>query len=144
VVAIGREGRDTMALTMPLLNLGFSRLMLGDAARAREHFRESLTLCREVGDWRTLHFNLIALATLANTERRGADAARLLGATAAVSARTGIPIQPPERHYHDLAVAAARAALGDAAYDAAYVVGRGWAVDEAIARALDQCLPSAS
>jgi non-specific serine/threonine protein kinase len=139
VVAIGRALGDAILLSMPLLNLGFVWMMRGDHARAREFLRESVATCERIRDWRTLHFNLIALALLANAEGRPADAARLLGATAAVSALTGVPLQHAERDYHDRAVAAAREALGVAGYDAACAEGRGWSVAEAIGRALAQC-----
>ena len=58
--------------------------------------------------------------------------ARLCGATAALREDTGWPLPPSKRAEHDRTVAAARAALGEDAFTAAWAKGRALPLEEAI------------
>jgi hypothetical protein len=64
-------------------------------------------------------------------------AARLLGASAALRDDMGAPLAPTSRADHDHAANAARAALGEDAFAAAWAVGHAMSLEEAITDALD-------
>jgi len=108
----------------------------GDEALARERYRDSLTLFGEAGEQL---YSIVSLEGLARLDlgARPAGAARLLGAADARRAALGAPVPPADRPELDRAVAAARAALGDERFAAAWAAGRslslGQAVDEALA-----------
>jgi hypothetical protein len=76
-------------------------------------------------------------AALAVQHSEPATGARLWGAAAALRAQIGAPMWPVDRPEYERRVAACHAALGDAAFDAAWAAGQAltWeqAADEAIA-----------
>ncbi|MBF6592054.1 MAG: hypothetical protein IVW57_16215 [Ktedonobacterales bacterium] len=67
---------------------------------------------------------------------RGARAARLLGTAAVLREELGTPQPAGERADVDRAVAAARAALGEEAWAAAFAAGQALTRERAIAEAL--------
>ena len=62
-------------------------------------------------------------------------AARLLGAAESLRGRLGAPHSPARRADHQRAVAAARVALGDAAYAATHSEGAALTLEQALASA---------
>jgi phosphoribosylformimino-5-aminoimidazole carboxamide ribonucleotide (ProFAR) isomerase len=60
-------------------------------------------------------------------------AARRLGAADALRSVIGTTVRPVDRRIHEQTVAAARAALGAAAFDVAFAEGRSGAVEDAVA-----------
>jgi DNA-binding NarL/FixJ family response regulator len=72
---------------------------------------------------------------VATTRGTALLAARLFGAAEAVRVATGLPRPPGPRAAHAQGVAAARAALDEAAFDAAWAAGRALDPDEAHAEA---------
>ena len=113
----------------------------GEVAEAEALQREALALYQELGDQRGCARGLEELASTAGVAGQGERAARLLGAAAAVRETIGAPQPPQEQTDVEQAVAAARAALGEEAWAAAYAAGRALSLEQAIAEALARAMP---
>jgi DNA-binding NarL/FixJ family response regulator len=91
---------------------------------------------------------LEALATVAAGRGQGAAGARratrLLGAAAAARQRIGAPLPPVDRPGHEATMQAARAALGERAFAAAWAMGQALGLEEAVAEALAEDWPMAA
>ena len=74
---------------------------------------------------------------MAAVQGRPERAARLLGASAARRDERGISLSPFTRADHDHAAKAAREALGEEAFAAAWAVGHAMPLEESIADALE-------
>ena len=68
--------------------------------------------------------DLEGLAGVAVAQDQAERAARLCGTAAALRTLIGAPVSPPERARSDRHVSAARAALGDAGFAAAWAAGQ--------------------
>lgn len=79
--------------------------------------------------------SLEALARAGRELRKPENAARLLGAAAALRDAIGVPIPAAYRDAFDAEIATVRAALGDDAFDRAWNAGRRTSVDRVIAEA---------
>jgi predicted ATPase len=75
--------------------------------------------------------------------RRMERAVQLFGAAAALWDRLGLPLAPEYREEHERQVAAARAALGEAAFAAAWAAGQRLSLEQAVATALSADSPAA-
>jgi excisionase family DNA binding protein len=107
----------------------------GDDARAALSVR-ALTISRELGDREaTAHF-LEGAAWIVQRAGLAEPAARLFAAAAALREADGIRLSLVHRAGHEPAVAAARAALGDEAFAAAWAAGGALPVEAAVAEAL--------
>jgi hypothetical protein len=106
------------------------------AARAVELYRESLGHSRldsgRPGDVEALEALAWALAADGQHEL----GARLLACTARERAEMGLVRYPVDRPYQERALAAVRAGLGAAAFDAAWAQGEALSLEAAIAAAL--------
>ena len=109
--------------------LGLLALERGDLADAEVRLRLSYAMHRELRDrWREASVleDLAAVATAGLADRRRAEhAACLLGRAQATREAIGAVLAPCERPRRDKTVAAARGALGEAAWEAAWQSGRG-------------------
>jgi tetratricopeptide (TPR) repeat protein len=127
-----RRGRHWAAM-----NLGQLSLQRGDLPRARRWFAESLPLCYQV-DRNNLATSFAGaaatLAVAAGDESPAAlsAAAQILGQFATLLTTLGRPMLPGERLHLDQAETAARAGLGDAAFEAARAEGVALSLDEAV------------
>jgi predicted ATPase len=119
-----------------LVALGRAALALGDLDRAAEHLRAGLAACRDQGFRFDASFGLAALAGVAARRERGADAARLFGAAAALLARAGGQLGPTDAGERAREVAAARAALGPTTFEAEWLSGEAMTFEDAITDAL--------
>ncbi len=109
-----------------LEQLGLLAASAGDPGAAAL-LRRSLTLHRELRDrWRMCSVldDLAAVALAGGDEAAAEQAAGLLGAAEATREAIGTVIAPCERAQHDETLAGARAALGAAAFAAAWQRGR--------------------
>lgn len=137
--ALFEEGLDwfrridhTWGIALASTRLGDAVLGHGDRVRAAALHREALALSGGLGDPRSA---VDALEGLAHAEA-GTDAAlaaHLLGAAAALRDRLGTPRPPSRRTDHQRAVAATRAALGDADYVSTYAEGEVLTFEQALA-----------
>jgi predicted ATPase len=137
-LARSRTVGDQGMLAACLVNLGWVARLRGEVARAEALQREALVLARDLGDPRRCAELLEHVASTAAAAVQGARAARLLGAAAAVRKTIGAPLPAPEREDVEEAVAAARAALGEAAWAMAFASGQALSLEEAIADALGE------
>jgi predicted ATPase/DNA-binding CsgD family transcriptional regulator len=126
--------RRTMPYTLNLLGrLAWRR---GDCAEAVSLLAEGLTVSRDLGSRVAVVNSLTALTSVTVEAGQFAAAARLLGAATAVRERAGAPMQPVERPAIEAMRAAARQALGEAAFAAMWQAGAGLAPGEVVADAL--------
>ena len=125
-----------------LVEAGRAWLGEGDGERARRLLAESLGLWRDIGRPDGVALALAGLAEVAAAQGQPRRAARLLGAAGALPsaplAARSLYLRAPV----DRAVAAARAALGEDAYNAARAEGAALTQEQAIAEALDESTPS--
>jgi tetratricopeptide (TPR) repeat protein len=124
------------ALASTLARLGSIECEMGRDARALELYKESLELARRIGFTFEAGIRLEGIARVAAIRGRPERAARLLGASAALREEMGTPLTLIARVDHEHAVNAARAALGEDAFSAAWAVGRAMNLEEVIADAL--------
>jgi tetratricopeptide (TPR) repeat protein len=89
-------------------------------AEAETLLRESLAVCRQVGDKRLVEECVESLAAVAATQNQPERAARLFAAAASLRQSMG----RPERKQYDREFAAVREALGKARFTAAWDAGR--------------------
>jgi tetratricopeptide (TPR) repeat protein len=119
-----------------LHNLARVLVLRGDEGRARDLCRESLALWREEEHLAGIASGLECLAAVATAQHQAERAARLLGAADALYERFGAARWPILLADYQGYVVAAHAALGEAAFAAAWAEGHGMTVQEAINLAL--------
>jgi tetratricopeptide (TPR) repeat protein len=105
---------------------------------AEEFLTEGLALNREIGNWAYGAYCLEGFAGLAGARGQGARAARLWGAAEALRESIGAPPTPEARPYYERSMVAARAQLGEAAWEAAFAQGMAMAPEEAAEYALGE------
>src|SRR5262249_37376633 len=135
-LALFRQVGDRGNVAACLLSLGWVARMRGEVAQAEALERETLALAWELGDPHRCAEALEQLATTAGAAGQGKRAARLLGVATALRETLGAPQPQPDQTDTEQAVAAARAALGEVRWAAAYAAGRALPLEEAIAEAL--------
>jgi tetratricopeptide (TPR) repeat protein len=144
-LAIRREigARRDIAITLEML--GLVAAWRGEGTRARALGREAVALLREEGDPRAGAESLETLGgIIAGVAGQGEQAARLLGAAAAVRERLGASKAPDEQKEVEQLVAPAREVLGEPAWTAAFTAGTALSLEAAVAEALgDQPPPLA-
>jgi predicted ATPase/transcriptional regulator with XRE-family HTH domain len=133
----GQPVRIANALVNTLARLGSIACDMGEAARASGLYGESLELLWRFGVRFEAVASLEGLARVAAMRGRPGRAARLLGASAALREELGTPLSSIIRADHDHASNAAREALGEEAFEAAWAEGHAMPLEEAIADALD-------
>jgi predicted ATPase/DNA-binding CsgD family transcriptional regulator/tetratricopeptide (TPR) repeat protein len=131
VLALFHRGGYQWAVPTTLLSLGQAAVNRGDAAAAAAYYAESLALA---GNQEDLVSALVKTANLA-AGRRALVATRLFGAAAALAETVGYPLRPVEQVRCQDAAAGARAALGDATFEAAWAAGQTLTAEQAVAEA---------
>lgn len=137
-----QEHGNRYGAAFALTNLAKVARAQGDYPRANALFGEGLALWADYGDRRGIAGCLRGLASIAAMTGRLGQAARLGGAAEALYEAVGASGRPhPARYEH--AVAAVRARLGNAAFDAAWAEGRALSLMEAVSEAMTSNLASA-
>ncbi len=110
---------------------------MGDYAKAREIFREVLTLARGLDTHQPVSWALWGMAGSLLGLGKAEQATRVLAATERLLEvlHTQLPLMWRKLHGDD--VSAAREALGTEAFDAAWAEGRAMTLDQAITHALE-------
>jgi tetratricopeptide (TPR) repeat protein len=124
-----------------LCQLGHLASHQGNYRQAAARFQESLALLGEAGDKRDVARCLAGRGGLAVAEGQPECAARLLGAAAALLRNSGARLQPIDEAAFDRSVTAARTALGEDAFAAAWAEGRAMTLQQAMTYALEAAAP---
>jgi non-specific serine/threonine protein kinase len=135
VLGVFRELDDPFREVLSLGYLGLIACARGDLRGSAARFAAALRLLRELGGRETLAEWLAGVAELAVAAGAPEQAARFVGASEALRERLGHAFTLPERAAYERGGAAARAALGDAAFAAAEAAGRALPIEEAVAEA---------
>jgi predicted ATPase len=133
---ICRESQDKFELSFALVGLGRVAQSQRDYAAARSFYSEAIDVGQEMLNGFIPTVCLSAFATLAAAQWNSNKVARLVGAAEKQIPSIRFEMSPAERAEHDQAIAAARAALGEEAFTAAYEEGKMMTLDEAVAYAL--------
>jgi hypothetical protein len=129
--------RNKQGVSNSLENLGHIAYARGDFVQARALYTECLTLLRELGNKQEIAYSLEAFARLAVGKGQSDRAGLLLGAGASLRAVIGSPLPPSEREQHERHLAAARTAMGEAAFAEAWMAGQAMTLEQAISYALE-------
>ena len=124
-------GYKTMVATV-LHNLGYLAQRKGDLQRGVACFAEANELGRINGDQRMIWHGLAGVAGMAGLLGHPEAAARLIGAAESGFAAIGASMWAIDRIEHERNVAAVRAILGDAVFDAAREAGRDLSQERAL------------
>ena len=131
-LALSRGKEHAWGIARTLAGLGDVACKAGEYARASRLYEESLELTRRMDLNVTTLRCLEGLARVAVAQGRMERAARFCGAAAVLREDRGWPLPPAKRAEHDRIVAAAREALGEEAFAAAWVRGHTLPLEEAI------------
>jgi predicted ATPase len=135
-LALGGEANNQQVIAYSLLNLGFVVLQQGDLKMADSLIRESLTIWRRQDNVAGLIRCLEGLAQLAGVAGSYTQMARLFGAAQARRQEFQLPLPQVDCTDYE-GVAAARVALGEEAFAAAWEAGQALSLDEAVSFALE-------
>jgi predicted ATPase/class 3 adenylate cyclase len=138
-MALARQMEDKWQLARIVGWVGMLTVFRLDEHDLAEGFlKESLTLNREIGSWEYFAYSLEGFAGLAGAKAQGERAARLWGAAEALRKTIGAPLSIEGRLYFERSMVAARAELGEAAWEAAFARGMAMAPEEAAEYALGE------
>ncbi|MCW3096940.1 MAG: hypothetical protein JWL77_2558 [Chthonomonadaceae bacterium] len=139
-LAIRKPLGDSWGIAISLQGLGASASLLGDSATALTQLQESLTIRQKLEDRLGMAETLRSLASLAHCTAHPDRAARLWGAMSALQDTIGSALSPNQQQEWQAELAAAREAIGEAAFTSVWEAGHTMTLDQAIAYALDQGL----
>jgi predicted ATPase/DNA-binding CsgD family transcriptional regulator len=134
-VTICREIDDDWALALALRNLGIGAVREGDHEEAVARLAESLIVLQETGNPLYMQ-NLELLAAAISMQGNHRRAASLFGAADALREAVGAFVLPLYRAEYDRGVAAARAGLTEATFNAAWSKGQAMTPEQAVEYAL--------
>lgn len=136
-LALGLEMDDKWIAAYALLGLGRVALVQAEVSAAGQSIVESLRLRRDIGDRRGMISSLVGLAGVALSRGDPARAARLGGAAESLLISLNANMEIEMRPVHEGTVTAARAAMGEAAFNAAHVEGWQMTLEEAVSYAVE-------
>ncbi|HYP28196.1 MAG TPA: tetratricopeptide repeat protein [Blastocatellia bacterium] len=125
-----REVGDKRDIATLLSNLGDIARYRADYRKAAALYAESLTLRQEVGEKWNIAFCFEGMAYVALALNKPEQAARLLGAAEALREAVGAHMPPSRQADYEHNITAARAALGEADFKAAWSQGRSMGLEE--------------
>ncbi len=135
-LALSRGEEHAWGVVRTLASLGSVECEAGEYSRASGLYEESLNLGRRLGMNLTILRCLEGLARVAVARGRMERAAWLCGAVAALREDKGWQLPPGKRAERERTVAAARGALGEGAFEAAWAKGHAMPLEEAITNTL--------
>jgi hypothetical protein len=138
-LSLYQEMNDEFNVATTVGWLGLLVIWSGDEHDLAERFlTEGLVLNRKIGNSAYGVYCLEGFAGLAGERGQGARAARLWGAAEALRESIGSPPTPEARPYYEGSIAAARALLGERAWEAAFAEGSAMSPEEAAGYALGE------
>jgi non-specific serine/threonine protein kinase len=137
-LVVFRDLEDARGISRCLISFGMVSVMGRDYDQTEAVARKGLESVRELGDRPGTSFALLVEAALAGVRNEPARAARLWGAAEALREAIGLSMGHQDRVDYDYEgrVAAARAQLDDAAWQAAWNEGRAMSPEQAVDYAL--------
>ena len=135
-LALARKRGDDNSVAISLGNLGLVALACGQLDDAESLQREALQVRRTVRNLSHLARTIENLALIAAARSQAERVATLFGAAAEIRAETGARLLPGDQEQQDRAQRAARARVGDSAFEAAWTRGAALEVEAAIELAL--------
>jgi non-specific serine/threonine protein kinase len=135
-LAVARERQDPHVIAYCFRGTGNIARAAGRYSEAIDRLREALRLLRPLEDRRCIPLCLEGIACVTVGPNWADRAARLLGATHALQARTGAPSPPAAMTDYQRTVADARKALGTERFEAAWTAGDAMDLGEAVDLAL--------
>jgi predicted ATPase/class 3 adenylate cyclase len=135
-LSLARRTGDKWVLMLVLENLADVALGQGEYDQAAALGKESLTLAAEMDHKWWIYVNLTDLAEVALGRAQPERAARLLGAAERLRKTIGLQVWPQAQADFDRRLARSRAALGEAAFQAAWAAGESMSPAETMAYAL--------
>jgi predicted ATPase/DNA-binding SARP family transcriptional activator/DNA-binding CsgD family transcriptional regulator len=135
-----REMDDRWGLSYCLTNLGLISAAMGRHARAKELLRELMHRSRKLGDMFGSQYSFFGLACVADSEGHTARAARLWGVSEAIREAGGfrLPHAALSVMEYESRLVGARARMGAATLEEAWVEGKAMTTEEAIEYALSE------
>jgi predicted ATPase/DNA-binding SARP family transcriptional activator/DNA-binding CsgD family transcriptional regulator len=135
-----REVEDSWGVAMCLPILGYCRLAQHDPDRAAVLFEEGLHLQRGLRHKTAIFMGVLGLGVVAVLRGEARRAARLIGASAALRKIIGLSLSSSSWKHFDFegCIAAARAELSQASFEAAWAEGQAMSSEEAIEYALSE------
>jgi tetratricopeptide (TPR) repeat protein len=133
-----REIRTRFSQGSLLHNLGHVALHERDYVRARALFEESLAVYRQRENTHGLTLCVAGFAGIMGATGKPQQAAQLIGAVEASFEAIDTPMDPVDRMEYDRNVAAVRAQLDEATFNAAWAEGRKMTLEQAIQYALEK------
>jgi tetratricopeptide (TPR) repeat protein len=141
-LAFSQQAEDKFGTVLPLYGLGRVAQSQGNYSLARALHTEGIMIYWEIvvpsWDVEGASYHLDALANLAVAQNEIDQAARLFGMVETLLPVIRFEMSAAERTEHDRAVAAARAALGEEAFIAAWEEGKKMTLEEAVSYALKE------
>jgi tetratricopeptide (TPR) repeat protein len=137
-LTLGREQGHALLVGWASFYLGALGLRQGDAGQARALLAKSLPVFQEYGDTIGIVKYLEGMAEVAGLEGQPARLVRLFGAVVPLHARFGVSSFPAEQAAYERQLLAARAQLGEDAYNLAWAAGQALTLEQAIAEALNR------
>jgi non-specific serine/threonine protein kinase len=131
-LTLNRQLGERQSIAPILLNLGNVAYRQGTYQRARTLYLESLAAYRRRDDPVGIARCLDGLALVAAMDGRREQAARMLGAAAALRISAGAVIPPANRARYDADLAGVRAAMTPEAFQAAWKIGQNMDLRQAI------------
>ena len=135
VLDLARELGDRESVAIGLLNLAMTAVERGAAQRADPLVAEAAAIAQGTGSKPVGQSVLEVCAGLAAAGRSWRCTARFFGAAEVEAAHTGIRRDPADESFLAPRVAAARAAIGNDAFDAAEAEGRALSYEQALQEA---------
>lgn len=136
-VARGRALNSPFAIGVYSGRVGWAARRQGDEALAAAWLAESLAVRPMVGDMGGIAWCLEQWAEMALTSAQAERAVRLWSAATALRALLGSVVYPVDQPEHERNLLAARAQLGDMAFEAAWSEGQVMSLEQAVAYARD-------
>jgi predicted ATPase/transcriptional regulator with XRE-family HTH domain len=141
-LTVARALGNTRLVAMTFQNLGNLHLDQHAPDQAAVHYHEGLALCVQLQDRLGAARCLGGIAEIAGLRGDARRAVRLCGAATALREAIGVPLPPTGRSAFDRTTAAARAALGEAAFRAAWAAGQALSLEDVSAEALTDAMPA--
>jgi predicted ATPase/DNA-binding CsgD family transcriptional regulator len=135
---VSQQAGESLRIVFTYHNLAFIALHEDEAERARDLARQGLGFSRAVNNRMQLAESLAILAGALGGLGQPRQAARLLGASESALERLGALYEPSDKWEIDDIIAAVRAQLDEATFQAAWAEGRELRLEQAVAQALDE------